>query len=345
MDALEKVVHGGGGLPFGLFWFQRLESPCSERVLQLIEKARQAGSQAEIIEADTFDELFSDLLLMIPDVPEDIQKHLDRRGSRISNAPMPTEKGSWPILRLNALPITSAPSICRRVVCQIGGTKEVRDAIKENGSDIIAGRRQVGVIAFGRDSEVRHVFEPYQISGFDLHTIESARLRYESTEHGLLYEALCRALERERPLKIFRRRTGHIAAVDPTRCKDAVFQSLTTATRQICGMVGNTRILWAEAVRVRIEHRIGSLWLLIEPTIWVELTDDDLAFRISREFIKERLARRYNAVWNSIVEAWANLITCGQKECTLRAFGISDGCDASFTVSQVTAFSWREKAS
>src|SRR4030042_5551642 len=98
---------------------------------------------------------------------------------------------------------------------------------------------------------------------------------------------------------------------------------MTTATRQICGMVGNTRILWAEAVRVRIEHRIGSLWLLIEPTIWVELTDDDLVFRISREFIKERLARRYNAVWNSIVEAWANLLTCGQKECTLRAFGIS----------------------
>lgn len=345
MDALEKVVHGGGGFPFGLFWFQRPESPCSERVLQLIEKARQAGSQAEIIEADTFDELFADLLLMIPDVPEDIQKHLDRRGSRISNAPMATDKGSWPVMRLNALPVTSAPSICRRVVCQIGGTKEVRDVIKEAGSAIIAGRRKVGVIAFGRDSEIRRVFDPYQISEFDLHTIESRRLRYESTEHGLLYEALCRALERERPLKIFHRRTGHIVAVDPDRRKDALWQSLTKATKQICGMVGDTRVLWAEAIRIRIEHRIGSLWLLIEPTIWVEPTDNDRVFEISREFIKERLATRYNAVWNSIVEAWANIITCGQKECTLRAFGISDGCDASFSVSRVTAFSWREKAS
>jgi hypothetical protein len=335
MNALEEVADSGEGFPFGLFWFRRPDSPCLERVVQLIERAVKAGTEAHIIEVDTFDELLADLLLLIPDIPENIQEHLSRRKSRVSNVPMPIiGKGSWPVLRLNALPITSAPNICRRVVCDIGGTKEVRDTVREAGADIIAGRRNVGVIAFGKDSEIRRVFAPYRISEFDLHTIEPPRLRYESTEHGLLYDALCKALERERPLKIHRTRQGCIAAIDPERQEDTLFRALKQVTGQICGNVDGTEIGWAEAIRIRIEHRIDNLWLLMDPTYYT-----------SREFIRQRLARRYNTEWNKIIDAWVSIITGGQKECTLRAFGISDGCDAVFNVSRTTAFSWREKVS
>jgi hypothetical protein len=116
-------------------------------------------------------------------------------------------------------------------------------------------------------------------------------------------------------------------------------------TGQICGNVDGTEIGWAEAIRIRIEHRIDNLWLLMEPSIWVGQTDDDHTYYTSREFIRQRLARRYNTEWNKIIDAWVSIITGGEKECTLRAFGISDGCDAVFNVSRTTAFSWREKVS
>ena len=346
MAALEEVVDSGDGFPFGLFWFHRPGNSCLDTVLQLVERAKKAGIEAHLIEVDTFDELLADLLLLVPDIPEDIQKHLSRRKSKVSGAPMPiTGKGSWPVIRLNALPITTAPNTCRRVVCEIGGTKEVRDAVKQAGADIIAGRRQVGVIAFGRDSEIRRVFKPYNISDFDLHTIEPPRLRYESTEHGLLYDALCRALERERPLKIHRTRKGCIAAIDPEQQHNPLFRSLKQVIGKICGKVNGTEVCWTEAIRIRIEHRIGKLWLIIEPTVWVEQTEKDDHYYTSREFIRKRLARRYNAEWHKIIDAWANIITGGEKECSLRAFGIGDGCDAVFDISRTTAFSWREKTS
>jgi hypothetical protein len=80
---------------------------------------------------------------------------------------------------------------------------------------------------------------------------------------------------------------------------------------------------------------------LIEPTIWVERTDDDALFAQSREFIRARLAGRFNPKWNEIVEAWSHIITDGQGQSEVKAFGIGDGADASFTISALTAFSKR----
>jgi hypothetical protein len=260
----------------------------------------------------------------------------------MTEAPMPAFRGRWPVLRTNALPILSYPSLCRRIVCKIGGAKDVRQAIESSGVDAIATRRQTGVIAFGSDSDVRKAFESFDITEFDAHSIEARRLRYESAELGLLYDAAYLALKRGRPFRLERMRRRHILAVDENQAGDPFFDPLREAVGDLMGTVPNTQLRWAEAVRIGIEYWLGRLWLLIEPTIWVERTDDDEFHLKAREFIRARLAGRFNPKWNELLQAWSRIITNGQDEVELSAFGIANGVDATFRISSLTGFSKRE---
>jgi NAD-dependent SIR2 family protein deacetylase len=126
MEAIEEACAAGRGYPSGLFWFHRTQTPCLPRVAELIRTARDSGIDAHLIEVETFDELMADVVALMPGVPADVAEMLDARPRRVSNAPLPSHVGSWPVLRLNAFPIVFAPSVCRRVVCEIRGHKEVR---------------------------------------------------------------------------------------------------------------------------------------------------------------------------------------------------------------------------
>lgn len=344
MDVLEEALGTGTqcGYPAGLFWFHRSDREVFPRVSRLIESARALGADAHLIEVETFDELLADVLLLVPDLPDDVLRRLSGIARRVSDAPIPGAEGTWPVIRLNALPLLAWPTQCRRVVCQIGGVREVRDTVVQSGADIIATRRNVGVLAFGADSEVRKGFDARGITEFDLHAIEAPRLRYESAELGLLYEALARALGRERGLKTKRRRTGHMAYVDPEAGDHEQLGILREVTGEIGGVVPGTALRWAEAVVLRLEYRLGRLFLLLEPTIWAEGTQDDRVFERRMDFIRERLAARFNPVWNRLLDAWGRVIVGDAADTELRAFGIAEGVDAVFRLSRTTAFTRRE---
>ncbi len=340
MDNLEKVISNSNGYPAGLFWFHRPESPLLPRVQTLLDNANAAGIEAHVIEVETFDELFGDILSLLPNASPDILNLLDHQPARISYPPMPTPNGGWPVIRFNAFPITSAPTMCRRIVCDIGGYKEIREAIDRAGIQAEVGRRNIGIISFGEDAELRKAFTPYHISEFSFHAIDQKRLRYESAELGLLYDALCRAIGRCCPVKLDRRRRALII-VDPDRFSDARYNILRSAVNPLCGKIPDTDISWAEAIRVKLELRSQNLLLLVEPTIWVSRTENiDHDPRIS-QFVREKLARRYNPTWNKLLDGWAELLVGNEKVGTLRAFGTTSGVDAVFEIQKTTAFSWR----
>jgi len=344
MDALEEAIGSGTqrGYPAGLFWFHRSDGEVFPRVGRLIESARALGIDAHLIAVETFDELLADVLLLLPDLPDDVLRRLSHVARRVSDAPIPGPEGTWPVIRLNAVPLLAWPTQCRRVVCQIGGVREVREAVAQSGADIIATRRNVGVLAFGDDSEVRKAFDARGITEFDLHAIEAHRLRYESAELGLLYGALARALGRERGLKTRRRRTGYMAYVDPEDADREQLAALREATGEVSGVVAGTTLKWVEAVELRLEYRLGRLFLVFEPTIWAEGTEDERVFERRMDFIRERLAARFNPVWNRLLDAWSRVIVGDASETELRAFGIGEGVDAVFRLSRTTAFCWRE---
>jgi hypothetical protein len=341
IDSLDAAIDSGRGYPSGLFWFHRPETDCLPHVVQLMNKAAGAGVEAHVIEVETFDELMADVLSQLPNVSKEVSSLLDSRPSRISNAPIPDSAGGWPVIRLNAFPVLSSPTVCRRVVCRIGGTREVREAIRSAGVNVIAARRNVGVIAFGDDEDIRKAFSRYEISEFALHSVETHRLRYESAELGLLYDALCLAVARERPLKVHRCGSRAVVVVDPSRFAERDYSPLKAALGSLNGKLPGLDIGWAEGVRLRLEYRLNRLWLLVEPMVWFDETQNRAARTAAQDFARERLARRYNLAWNKVLDGWADLLIGGSEETQLRAFGATDGVDAAFKIGKVTAFTRR----
>lgn len=347
MRALEAALETDGAFPAGLFWFHRAESPPSRRVRTLVESARSVGIDAHLVEIETFDELLGDIMVLVEDLPAQLQKHLDPRTTRLSEARVPPPGKAYPVIRCNALPILSIPTVCRRIKCGIGGAKEVREAVARAQSNVIVGRRRSGVLAFGSDSELERAFSPYVIEERDVSNFQSHKLRYpDSTETGMLLEAITRALVRQRPVRPEVRRSRYsryTLVADLENAKDPLLGRLRSAAGGLGGKIPNTELRWAEAVQLRIDYRLSRTWLLLLPTVWIEHTDDAATLEIARSFKRERLARRRNAEWNAVLDSWVHLISDGCESVQLSAFGLSegDGIDANFTLGTRTAFSRR----
>lgn len=346
VDALEEGLASGKGFPGGLFWFRRPGSNTPSRVRRLVSRARELGIQAGFVDVETFDEVMGDLLDQIADVPDELHKVVRSAKPRVSDAPIESPGTGWPVIRLTALPVLSHPISCRLVRCSIGGAREVRSAVDKAGLDVIACRSKAGVITFGRDGDVRQVFEPFGISHFDLHGIATEQLQYESGELALLYEALVRGLERQLPVQRVRSR-GWALRVDPSRESDSELDGLRRVTKRLSGRIPETELGWFEAVRVRLEFVRNRLWLVLLPTVMgdpiPEVEVDVAALRAARAgFVRARMADRYNAAWNDLLDAWTALVTQDQDELDVRALGIGDGADAAFRLGAVTAFTRRQ---
>ena len=341
MAVLEDCVRTKGAFPGGLFWVVRPGTKPFGRVVALLELATKAGIEAGVVEVNSFDELMQDMLLLERDLPSEIAKLLESERPRVSDAPVPSPKGGWPVIRFNALPITSFPTNCRKIACKIGGAKEVRTAVNEAGRTILAARRKAGVLAFGSDEEVRRTFANFQPTSFDLHSIEPHRLDFESVELGLLYDALTQALSRERSLLARRKHFGHLLAIPPKEASADSFKVLRDAVRGPISGEFKSGGWWSDGIEIHMERRNSRFWLLFEPTTWVTEVPETGNWDDVREFQRQRSASRFNNRWNLLLDAWSEIITGGQAEASVAAFGVADGVDAVFRIGQKTGFSWR----
>ncbi len=341
MNALSETLRHDHPFPFGLYWFHRDDDPLLPRVASLIAEARAAGVQAESVPIETFDELMSDLLLLESGLPAELLALLDaKRPRRLSYVKPPGGRGTWPVLRFNAMEVIKWPAAGRLVRCQIGGSAEVRQAIIASGADVIATRRRAGVICFGRDEDVRAAFGEFGIAEFGLYAIETNRLRLgDSAEIGLLFDALCRALTRELPVTFLP--GARKLVVDLAQTDAEALDGLRRVVGSVAGTIAGPGMKWSEAAALRLEYRLDRLFLLINPTVWLHREPGAPVPEPAREFVRQRLASRYNPGWNSILEAWIALLLRGQKEREFRALGIANGVDAVFALSSVTPFSRR----
>lgn len=340
MDALEEAVAKPGAFPAGLFWLHRGEDAPFVRVGQFLHKAREMGVEVALVRVENFDEAMRDLLRMVPLLDTSVVDAFAGDRRRWTEAPHPSGNVGWPVLRLNGLPVIQMPSVCRRIVCSIGGYAEAREAVKAANVDVLVARTRAGVLAFGSDSAIRSAFGQFGIKDFDLHTIESKRLRYESGERGLLREALTRALSGQHALRAFHRRNSDLLA--PSDPDDEKWAPLSALVGQLSGTVtGCTGLLWREGVSTRLDWADDRLWLLIEPrTIFGRIDSENRA--AATEFSRERTVKRYNRKLNDLIAFWASLLASSQGD--LRALGMGDGVDATFRLSVTTTFSRRAGA-
>ena len=338
MDTLEEAISSRGAFPAGLFWLHRGEEPPLPRVQRLLELGKETGVELGLVSIQNFDETLRDLMRLFDDINTKALDGFAAERRHWSAAPRPqVRRDGWPVVRLNALPLVKVPNTCRRVVCEIGGTSEVRAAVKEARVDVLAVRSRVGVLAFGADAEVRSALEGNDISEFDIHTLDVKKQRYESTERGFLREALTVALVRERGLVRRRRRgTDLLSPADPG---DVVWEPLQKLVRKLSGTVnGDGGLRWCEGLAVRLGWADDKLCLLIEPTTVFEGVNDENK-AAAADFARGRTVKRYNKALNRLIDFWAQHLARNGAE--MRALGVQGGIDAVFELSPITAYSRR----
>jgi hypothetical protein len=282
------------------------------------------------------------LLRFLPQTYEKIQSLAGTARPRLATNPVVEARADTPAIRTNALPITSYPALCRLVECNIGGFPEVEAAVEEVQVDIDARRCPEGVVAFGRDVDIRKAFDLYVIKAFKAHPLASARLARESGERAVVRDALFRALGKRPGLKLARGGRSCLLLPDPAAIAPAIFNTdRAKPVDRVAGFVPKTSINWTEACGLRLDYRLDTLWLLLEPRVVLDVLDgappDQLD--VAREFVRERRARRHNRLANALLDGWIRLIVGDAASLRLRAFGIGDGIDAEFELMRVSGFS------
>jgi hypothetical protein len=341
MNALEEAVSQPNSFPAGLFWVTKAGWPVYRRVEQLLARAQSAGIQAYLIEVETFDELMGDLAQQIVNLPSEVMGTLNKMRSKISNVPLLGPGTNWPVIRLNAIPLLSWPKECRKFDAKIGGAKDVRLLLESTAANLVAVRSQHGILAFGSDSEIQRVFVDHQPEHLNVHSIEVGRLWRETNELNLLRSALVKGLVQNAPFSVWSGRSVHEIRVSDSDATAQHLAPLRDKLKTIAGVIPGTNVKWSEAVSIRLEYRMGRLWLLLEPTVWFGKTESDEERYTCGEFVRERQARRYNRLADTIFNAWLQVLFPGTGDAKVRAFMDQPGIEAQFIFSRRTAFTRR----
>ena len=337
MEALRNGLKQPKPYPEGLYWFVRGDP--HPAVEPFMAEAIAAGVDAHLIEIQTFDELFGVLLTPVS-LPPNVATKVEALRPAVRLAPFrvpPTRKGTYPVIRLNALEVETYPQTARRIDCEIGGTSEVRKAFEAVGARAVGHRRSNGVVAFGLDADIDKALRAHRIKSKDIAPLDPLG---HSSDLGLLYDAIGRALVRGRPLLLDTR--GRLIYVDPAQATNPDVMPIKDITGQVVGTIPGTSLPWSEAVEISLERHLDRIWLVFEPTIWAAKVVADDTLRTKRmTFIKDRGVARYNATSNGLVAVWAALLGSAAP---LSAYGLAagDGIDAEFTISSTTAFARHE---
>ncbi|WP_322864802.1 SIR2 family protein (plasmid) [Aquicoccus sp. G2-2] len=339
MSALEEALEHVSPFPGGLFWLHRGADAPLDRVCSFLEEAAEKGVDGGLVRIENFDEALRDLIRLVPNLDTAQLDEFASERAVVSSPPRITGNRGYPVVRLNGLEVTSVPTICRRVECDIGGFKEVLEAISAAEVDVLATRSAKGVLAFGADSDVRAALSGVSITEFDLHEIETRRLRYDSQERGLLKQALSAALAREHGLSLKRRRS--VDYLSPTDPADPKWAPLKRIVGNLSGSVPRqTDLTWREGIAVRLEWANDKLWLAFEPRTLIDgVVEENRA--AATDFSRERSVKRYNRQLNDLISFWSDLLTADGKE--MRALNVSTGVDAAFCLGTTTAFSRRSR--
>ena len=170
---------------------------------------------------------------------------------------------------------------------------------------------------------------------------------------GFLADALSLALARGKPLLSRSSRSGSTLIVDPhAEAPDVVeplFDTLGALSGKAPGLFAPVteeypkpeQIAWSEALRLSVEYRNGSWWLLIDPNIWIW---PRRGRKVAAKFLDRRRSDRFNKKYNEILDAWTRILF-GEKqntEITLTSFeGEGDVENPEFRLGNRTAFTRR----
>jgi hypothetical protein len=374
MKALTSVLRHPEPFPNGLYWVTSSASRLLPAVTEFLKNAHLAGVDVAVVECQTFDELAAEVIKHV-DLPKVLMDHVmqGRKASRLVPVKLPEVQAlRFPVLRYSALLIESFPRTARRMtLTQATTSPAVRDMLKESKcrAAVAANGRELAV--FGNDQEVLAALAPLgaQIAG----TMALDPVK-DSWAHGLLYDALVKALSRYRHVVPRLKRSGHSLVVgipreDETEEKTAkrvqrLAELRTAYDGPLTGTVPGLGFTFQEGIFLKLEQIEDRWWCGFEPYTFVNIpreqrpehttqsetaNGEHVALGVPQErrggdpagdWRRERWAQKYNRNWAGIINAWATLLTT-TLDGSARAFGLEEGAgiDAVFAVSTRTGWS------
>lgn len=337
MGALTEAAESTDAFPAGLYWFVRRSGQRFGAVNDLIETARGNGVEAFLVEVPSFDEAMRSIVGTIPSLDRTTLDAFGTTRARRSPAPILGGANAFPVLRLNAIEITEPPRQCRRVRCEIGGYAKIREAKEDANSHFLFGRNREGVVAFGRDEEIKRTLSPYGITEFDILPIDVPSLREHWAEFGLISDALFAAIARNRNMAVVR--TGKQTLMAPLNTSDEMWKPLAKIVGDLAGTVpDNPELTWREGFAGRLSNIKGKLFLQLDSKVVFDGISDENRF-VANDFARERTFNRYNSQLNQLIEFWSGLLAGDGS--TIQTLAIGDGIDASFKLQPTNAYSSR----
>lgn len=333
MEVLNKALNHSTCYTNGIFWFTKQGSSPIKAVDDFISKVKSKNIQAEIIEIETFDTAWAEIIKGVPNLPANDLSQLNANYFKRSNVQVPSKGNKYPIIRFNAIKIVELPTSCRLIKCNAGGTKEIREQIDKEKASLLAIRKKSGIVGFGSDFEFEKLFSNIDKIEKDVYQIPDSDLNHEdSSIKGLITESLLQALVREKPLLAIRRRQRYLIIANPKMLDDIVFANLKNElNQQLKGTIPNTRLQWVVAVEIQLQKKFSEYIMIVSPTILARRTDSEVDRLQIAPFIKEATARWYNGKYPKILDAWLDIFFAGQEEIKISAFGdLKEGFNANF---------------
>lgn len=352
MSLLREALDQQNSFPSGLFWTEIKGARIHPAVTDLMQKAHARGVRCGVIEIETYDTLMLRLWRNLEAKPSELDAKVRRSTAGEISIPMPAAKGARPLLRLNALPIRSLPQ--KAVAVRTKTAVEWKD-LKESerqvhGKVLFTKGRQI--LAWGAEKDIAQALgdnfvgtEPFDLpdppDGPDNLYIK-----------GFLEEALVIALARGRPLIPRTTRTGGILIANRRARDVSSLKPIKDKAEYLFGPIPKLMtpatdehpepepLFWAEALRVSLNWKNGTPWLLIDPDLWVW---PPRGRELATDFLDRKRRGRFNRQYNDLLAAWIDALF-GARSGAID-LSVSFGADAdapAFTIGSQTAHSWRQ---
>jgi NAD-dependent SIR2 family protein deacetylase len=351
LEVFEEAINIPNSFPHGLFWFCSNQNEVLPRVKKIIDTAKEKGIEADFVDSVTFDDTFSDIIKAFENIPADLQSYLDSNRSRLTAKPLSEKGNSFPVIRINAIPIIEFPSIARLIDCEIGGAKELQEAINQNKSEVIAIRKKEGVIGFGSDADFQKLLVNYNIKNKSTFPFSENGLKHEeSVVKDLFIKSICKAFTNNKELKHTKKGNDNYIYPDLKYANSIFFKNLNELyinnygkmeKHEIFGNIPSTKLKWVDAVKINISFNFSTLYLIITPTILAQKTIDITEQKKAAAYIKEKNAQRLNKSFNDILDSWIKTLFNNEikKEVVIESHNNIDGISAKFKLITRTIYS------
>ncbi len=353
MAMFREAIEQNNSFPHGLYWTVTRISRVEKPVLELMAYAHSKGVKGGIVETGTFDEMLAKIWRLVAEKNPDIDGKVRSATAQQVRIPLPPAGTTYPILRTNALRITSFPRTCGTInydgALDIGQLKSVLFEKRPPCSVCHTDR----ILFWGDGKELAKIYEPDRvksISSFEIDDLVRA-INASTYLKSMLEQTVATALVADKPLllrkqgKTWYAITNHEEAnsdaLKPLRealswkDRDGKFQN-GVVNGQVFGLKD---VYWAEAVSLKVEERNEQLWLLLQPDVWIS---PNKMREEATNFLYKKKIRRYNKQASEILSAWIEIVLggLGKGDANVIAYKGTDH-PAEFQISMRSAFSRR----